>query len=113
MKRNLLKKIKTTMGVMKENKAIRTAQILGATALLLSVATPAFAAVDTSSIDVLVDFFCDWLTKIGLVVALFGGCQVGFAFKNDDSDAKTRGLHTMASGLIVAGICASKSIFGL
>lgn len=113
MKKDILEKAKRIIRGVNTKKAVKVAQVLCATAMLATVATPVFANTDTSSLDVIVDFFCAWLTKIGLIVALFGGCQTGFAFKNDDSDAKTRGLHTVASGLIVAGICASRGIFGL
>ena len=113
MKKGILKNVKSIMRKSKSNRAIKIAKTFTIAALLLTTAIPVAAATDTTAIDTIVDFFATWITKIGLVVAFFGGCQVGFAFKNDDSDAKTRGLHTVASGLIVAGICAARGIFGL
>lgn len=114
MKGNLINEVITKVKGSKSNKFMKVAQVCGTAAIMMTVATPVFAATDTSSVDSIITFFADWLTKIGLAVAFFGGCQTGFAFKNDDSDGKSRGLHTVASGLIVAGVCAARNaIFGI
>lgn len=44
---------------------------------------------------------------------IFGGVQTAFGFKNDDADAKTRGLKTVASGFMVFALCQSLHLFGL
>lgn len=68
---------------------------------------------NTDQIDNVIKWIAEWSGKIGLVVAFFGGIQVSLAFKNDDADAKVRGLKTLASGFMVAGIAKSLDLFGL
>ena len=84
MKKGILENVKSIMRKSKSNRAIKIAKTFAITALLLTTAIPVAATTDTTAIDTIVDFFASWITKIGLVVAFFGGCQVGFAFKNDD-----------------------------
>lgn len=72
-----------------------------------------FAEADTAAIDNVIKWIADWSGKIGLIVAFFGGIQTALAFKNDDADAKVRGLKTLASGFMVAGIAKSLDLFGL
>lgn len=51
-----------------------------------------------------INFFADWIGRIGLIVAFVGAVMFGLAIKNDDADAKTRGLMTMASGFVVYAV---------
>ena len=37
----------------------------------------------------------------------------GLAIKNDDADAKTRGLMTMASGFVVYAVTFALDMFGI
>jgi len=41
---------------------------------------------------------------IGAVLIVFGAVQMGFAFKNDDADGKTKGMRAALSGAIVVAI---------
>lgn len=66
-----------------------------------------------STFDSVINFFADWIGKIGLVVGFIGAIQFALAIKNDDADAKTRGLMTMASGFVVFAITLSLSLFGI
>ena len=59
----------------------------------------------SASFDTVVGFIVTWVQRIGLVVAFIGAVQFGFAWKNDDAEAKQRGLMTLASGFIVVAIC--------
>ena len=68
---------------------------------------------DTSSIDNITKWIATWVSRVGLAVAFFGGVQTAFGFKNDDADAKTRGLKTVASGFMVFALCQSLHLFGL
>lgn len=58
-----------------------------------------------SSFDTVVGFIVTWVQRIGYVLAFIGAVQFGFAWKNDDAEAKQRGLMTLASGFIVVAIC--------
>lgn len=114
-----MKKIKTNIEKMikgyakGKNKTQMAGEILALTALMVMFTTPAFAVAGTDSMDALISYICKWAVKIGLVVALLGGFQIGMSIKNDDSDAKVRGLKTLAAGFMVAGIAETPSLFGL
>ncbi len=76
-------------------------------------APPTEIPADTSSLDKIVDWLALWSGKIGLVVAFFGGIQLALSIKNDDSDAKVRGIKTLVSGLMVFSITKALDLFGL
>ena len=60
-----------------------------------------------------IGFFADWIGRIGLVVAFVGGIMFALAIKNDDAEAKTRGLMTLASGFVVFALTLSLNLFGI
>lgn len=60
-----------------------------------------------------IGFFAEWIGRIGLVVGFIGAIMFGLAIKNDDADAKTRGLMTMASGFVVFAITKALNLFGI
>lgn len=60
-----------------------------------------------------IGFFADWIGRIGLVVGFIGAIMFGLAIKNDDADAKTRGLMTMASGFVVFAVSKALDLFGI
>lgn len=60
-----------------------------------------------------IGFFADWIGRIGLVVAFVGGVMFALAIKNDDAEAKTRGLMTLASGFVVFALTLSLDLFGI
>lgn len=72
-----------------------------------------FAADGDVNFDGFITFICGWLVKIGAVVAMIGGVQMAIGFKQDDPDAKVRGLQTLAAGFMVAAIGAAPSLFGI
>ncbi len=86
-----------------------------------SLAAPAFAtsspgtggsagAGDDQFLTV-INFFATWIGRIGLVVGFIGAIMFGLAIKNDDADAKTRGLMTLASGFVVFGVTQALDMF--
>ena len=95
-----------------KKQAVKMAMLM--VLMFVMVETNVFATtVDTSSIDNIIKWMAEWSTKIGLVVAFFGGIQTAMAFKNDDADAKVRGLKTLASGFMVAAISQALDLFGI
>ncbi|MDD2483688.1 MAG: hypothetical protein PHQ50_01475 [Eubacteriales bacterium] len=58
-------------------------------------------------------FICKWLIRIGAGIALVGAVQMAIGFKTEDPDARVRGLQTLVAGLMVAGIGAAPSLFGI
>ena len=61
----------------------------------------------------LISFFALWIGRIGMVVAFVGGIMFGLAIKNDDSEQKTRGIMTFASGFVVFALTKSLNLFGI
>ena len=60
-----------------------------------------------------IGFFATWIGRIGLVVAFVGGIMFALAIKNDDAEAKTRGLMALASGFVVFALTLSLDLFGI
>ncbi|MBR1377350.1 MAG: hypothetical protein IJ565_06045 [Bacilli bacterium] len=81
--------------------------------LILSTNSVYAAGSNTSSIDGFITFVCDWLLKIGGVVALIGAVMFALGWQRDDAEGKSRGLMTMMAGFMVIAISQSKGLFGL
>lgn len=81
--------------------------------LILSTNSVYAAGSNTSSIDGFISFVCDWLLKIGGVVALIGAVMFALGWQRDDAEGKSRGLMTMMAGFMVIAISQSKGLFGL
>lgn len=69
-------------------------------------------AADTSKLDNVIKWILAWVSRVGIVIAIFGGIQLALGFKNDDADAKIRGLKTLVSGFMVYGVSQTPSLFG-
>ena len=63
--------------------------------------------------DQVIVFFASWIGRIGLVVAFVGGVMFARAIKNEDAEAKTRGLMTMVSGFVVFAVTKMLNLFGI
>lgn len=63
--------------------------------------------------DSIIGWFATWIGRIGLVVGFIGAIMFGLAIKNDEADAKTRGLMTMASGFVVYAVTKALHLFGI
>lgn len=46
----------------------------------------------------------DWIPRLGAMIVVVGGIQMGIGFKDDDATGKTRGMQCMIGGAIVAAI---------
>ena len=72
------------------------------------------AASDSDAMfDQVIVFFASWIGRIGLVVAFVGGVMFALAIKNEDAEAKTRGLMTMVSGFVVFAVTKMLNLFGI
>jgi hypothetical protein len=45
-----------------------------------------------------------WIPRLGGLLVIVGGIQLGIGFKDDDATGKTRGMQCMIGGAIVAAI---------
>lgn len=105
-----MKKIKNLFRKLREKVAV-----IGITAMgtLILAETRVFAASNTESIDSFINFACDWLTKIGGVIALVGGVMFALGWQREDAEGKSRGLMTLMAGFMLVAIAQSKNLFGL
>lgn len=109
---NLVKRIKENKKVkkIKEKIIILTGGIASSMILLTS---RVYADSNTGSIDSFINFACDWLTKIGGVIALVGGVMFALGWQREDAEGKSRGLMTLMAGFMLVAIAQSKNLFGL
>lgn len=106
--KGLIKKIKN-------NKIIeRLIIMLGSlSSTLIITSAKVYGASNTESIDLFINFACDWLTKIGGVIALVGGVMFALGWQREDAEGKSRGLMTLMAGFMLVAIAQSKNLFGL
>lgn len=85
--------------------------------MAMATAVTAFAEGEGGVVDgeaafnEVVGFFATWIGRIGLVVAFVGGVMFALAIKNDDAEAKTRGLMTLAAGFVVFAVTKALDLF--
>ncbi len=61
--------------------------------------------------DKVINFILPWIQRLGGVVILIGAVEFGLAWKNDDAEAKTKGMRTIIAGCIVLAVGVSSSTF--
>lgn len=52
-----------------------------------------------------------WVRRLGGVIMLIGGIQVGIGWQNDDSARKSAGFNTIIAGAIVLAVAALAGTF--
>lgn len=117
--RKLGTKAKDFIMSLKKKKARLSAQIATYFMSALSLAATAFAESGGGSsggageeqFNTVINFFATWIGRIGLVVGFVGAVMFGLAIKNDDADAKTRGLMTLAAGFVVFAVTKALDMF--
>lgn len=61
------------------------------------------------TIQTIIDLLTTWIPRLGGLLVVVGGIQLGIGFKDDDATGKTRGMQCMIGGAIVAAIGAAVS----
>lgn len=61
------------------------------------------------TINTIIGLLKTWIPRLGALLVVGGGIQLGIGFKDDDQTGKTRGMQCMIGGAIVAAIGASIS----
>lgn len=107
--------IKEEINQLKQKKKLMQAKfIIGATAAVTGTNLYAGGLDDQAGTDIwnaFLGFMATWMGRIGIGVLIFGAFQTAFGFKNDDADAKTKGLKTAASGIMVFALSKSIDFF--
>ena len=55
-------------------------------------------------INTIIGLLQTWIPRLGGLIVVVGGIQLGIGFKDDNADGKTRGMQCMIGGAIVAAI---------
>ena len=105
-----MRKVKNLFKKIKEKFTIIGTTMMGS---LILAESRVLAASNTESIDSFINFACDWLTKIGGVIALVGGVMFALGWQREDAEGKSRGLMTLMAGFMLVAIAQSKGLFGL
>ncbi len=98
------------------NTAIKTAMLSAVTAFADETGGTSGGLNSNEGVDSfnnIITFFAEWIGRIGLVVGFVGAIMFALAIKNDDAEAKTRGLMTLASGFVVFAITKALDMFGI
>lgn len=61
------------------------------------------------TISTIIGLLQTWIPRLGGLLVVVGGIQLGIGFKDDDATGKTRGMQCMIGGAIVAAIGAAVS----
>lgn len=105
-----MKKIAKLSKKLKEKISVMWATVVGT---FIIAESRVLADSNTGSIDSFINFACDWLTKIGGVIALVGGVMFALGWQREDAEGKSRGLMTLMAGFMLVAIAQSKNLFGL
>lgn len=87
-------------------------QLLALAAVVYAVFAPlnvAYAA--DAKWNAVIDFLVPWIQRLGGVLFLIGGIEVGFGFAQDNPSAKMQGWKFIVSGGIVFAVGTSARIF--
>ena len=83
----------------------RIGKVLVTLPLVLSMCTvTAYAADADEMINKIIELLMLWIPRLGGLLVIVGGIQLGIGFKDDDATGKTRGMQCMIGGAIVAAI---------
>lgn len=61
--------------------------------------------------DTVVGFIVPWIARAGGLLLLFGGIELGVAFKDDNADKKTNSIRFIIAGLIAIAVGLSSDLF--
>ena len=93
------------LGKLMTNKVGKTLVTLPLALALCTVTVAAAAEGDAdSTIQSIIDLLRTWIPRLGGLLVVVGGIQLGIGFKDDDATGKTRGMQCMIGGAIVAAI---------
>lgn len=92
-------------------KIRKNAKLYAVQALSLCFLMSVFTVTAYADFDGVVNEIVNWVKRIGAVVGFIGGIQFALGYKNDDADAKTRGLMTLGAGFLVVALCTGYNTY--
>jgi len=96
--------------VRKDEKAKRILSMVMLVFLLIP--SMVYASAGTEKLDNLVEQqIVPWVQKAGFLIAFVGGIMFAAGWRNDDADSKARGINTLISGFMIAGIATGYRVF--
>jgi hypothetical protein len=99
--------VKTTnvVGKLMTKKAGKMLLILPLAMSLLAIPVFAEGGADAEGfINTITELLKKWIPRLGGMIIVVGGIQLGVGFKDDNADGKTRGMQCMIGGAIVTAI---------
>lgn len=100
----LIKRVKENKKInkLKEKLTVLTGGILSSFIMLTS---QVYADSNTGSIDSFINFACDWLTKIGGVIALVGGVMFALGWQREDAERKVKRINDLNGWIYACRYC--------
>lgn len=87
-------------------------KILLLTLSITLIPTTVFANPNVAALDNLItQQIVPWVQRGGMVIAFVGGLMFAAGWRNDDADSKARGVNTLISGFMIAGIATAYTAF--
>lgn len=106
--------ITTLKGEKKMKKIIKSVKKIISTISLAVLLTPSmvYANTSTQQLDTLIEQnIVPWVQKGGMVIGFVGALMFAAGWRNDDADSKSRGINTLISGFMIAGIATAYKSF--
>lgn len=92
---------------------IKTNKKITALFLILTLLpSKVLAATNVAALDNLItQQIVPWVQRGGMVIAFVGALMFAAGWRNDDADSKARGVNTLISGFMIAGIASAYTAF--
>lgn len=92
---------------------IKTNKKITALSLILTLLpSKVLAATNVAALDNLItQQIVPWVQRGGMVIAFVGALMFAAGWRNDDADSKARGVNTLISGFMIAGIASAYTAF--
>ncbi|MDR0991407.1 MAG: hypothetical protein LBL87_00715 [Ruminococcus sp.] len=92
------------LSMRKAGRILITAVIVLSIFTMFTITASASEADAEGFITTIIDLLKKWIPRLGGMIIVVGGIQLGIGFKDDNADGKTRGMQCMIGGAIVAAI---------
>lgn len=103
--KNFLTTVKSKALTLKDKVLNKSMPLLTAIAGVIATVEPTFATNETEAlVTSVIDIVLDMARYIGMVLVVTGVFQLVMAYKDDNADAKTRGIQLAICGIVLIGL---------